>query len=143
MMPRDRGHPLVIAATAVSVAMTGVLAFAPLTTSVSAVSTDEAGVEAAGRPPERVERQSRTAAQGWGEVARIAVPLVAVTAVPLLAPSGPRARILRTVSTALLFLGAALAILSFGIFVLPSAVLMLVAAALSSGNPIRVERFHR
>ena len=132
MMGGDRGYALVVVATAIAVATTGVLAFAPLTTTVTPVASEEAGVEASRPSPERVERQSLAEAQGWGEVARIAVPFVAVTATPLLAPSGRRARILRTVSTALLFLGAAAAFASFGIFVLPSAVLMLGAAVLSN-----------
>ena len=138
-MTRERGYGLVIAAFVITVAAAGVLAFAPLTTTVTAtaVPADEISDEGTRRqPPQDVTREnlSLVEAQGWGEVAGIAVPVLLVTGMPLLAPSGRRARILRGVSTVLLFSGVVLGILSFGIYLLPSAVLMFVAATLALTN---------
>lgn len=136
-MSRDRGYGFVIAAFTIAVAATGVLAFAPLGATVTETAVPDEDISEDGvRPqaPEEVTRRSLVEEQGWSEVARIAVPLLLVTGMPLLAPSGRRARILRGASTVLLFSGVVVGILSVGIFLLPAAVLMLIATAVSLSN---------
>jgi hypothetical protein len=131
-MHRERGYGFVIAAFALAVGAAGLLAFAPLGASVTEVAVPEADTNGDGlRPQEDVTHTSLVEEQGWSDLARIGVLLLLVAGAPLLAPSGRRARVLRGASTVLLFGGVIAGILSVGIFLLPAAILMLIATALS------------
>jgi len=87
-------------------------------------------------------QESRTLAevQGWASVAIVAVPPVVVSAMPLL-PRGRRtALVLRSAAAVLLWGWVVLGALSVGIFYLPSAILMLIAAILARSHPHEGQR---
>lgn len=132
---RAGGYSLVVAAFTVSILVAVILAFAPMVTSVS----ESAGVTVTQDEEDVGETERRTAvthetlpeAQGWGAVAAVGVPLLLLTGLPLLIPWPRAAMVVRAVSTFLLFAGVLLGALSFGIFYLPAAVLMLIATILA------------
>lgn len=137
LVVRDRGYSFVVAAAGLAVLVTGILAFAPLSASVTATAVPEDGAEAepSGSTME-VTRESLPESQGWAVVARIAVPLLLVAGAPLLVPSGRRAWLVRGVSAGLLFGGTVMGILSIGVLFLPSAMLMAIGAVKSGGSRI-------
>jgi hypothetical protein len=136
-MTRVAGYRLVVGAFTVSLLVTAFLAFAPMVTSVSQ-SASVAVTDGSGAIPEpegraEIRHETLPEAQGWTAVTTVAGPLLVLTAVPLLV-TGRRAPILvRGTSTALLLAGVVLGALSFGIFYLPPAALMLVATIVAIG----------
>ena len=92
--------------------------------------------------PRSQETRTLPEAQGWASVAIVAVPPLAASALPLL-PRGRRtALVLRTVAAVLLWAWVVLGALSVGIFYLPSAILMLIAAILARAHPQEGQRSH-
>lgn len=77
------------------------------------------------------ETRTLPEAQGWASVAIVAVPPLAVSALPLLSRGRRTALVLRTAAAILLWAWVVLGALSVGIFYLPSAILMLIAAILA------------
>lgn len=141
-MTRDRGYAFAVAAFAAAVAAVGIVAFAPLMTTVETGFEREATpadqTEASTAPESLEERRSTSIAvsQGWGVVVRIAIPVLLVAAAPLVAPMGRRGRVLRLFSTILLFAGVVVGAMSVGIFLLPAAILMLIAAVRGGNRPV-------
>lgn len=137
----DRGHSFVISAFVAAVVAVGIVAFAPLgTTGEGTVEEVVPPADESSTAPEPVaERRSTSIVQkqGWGVVVRIGIPVVLVAAAPLFAPTGRSGRVLRFTSTILLFAGVVLGALSVGLFLLPAAVLMLIAAMRSDDPPVR------
>jgi hypothetical protein len=136
---RDPGWGFAVASVAAAGAAAAFFALAPVVaimeeSSQTTVGESTSGGMASPAPPTDTRTQeTRTLAeaQGWGSVAFVAVPPLMVSALPLLAPRGRPAKVLRTVATALLFGWVLLGALSVGIFYLPSAGLMLVATILA------------
>lgn len=141
-MARDRGYAFAVAAFAAAVASVGIVAFAPLGTTVEerveveGPPANETGTSTAPEPIEERRSSSIAQEQGWAVVVRIAIPVLLVAAAPLLAPIGRRGRVLRLASTLLLFAGVVVGLMSVGIFLLPAAILMLIAAVRSSDQPV-------
>ena len=137
-MARDRGYAFAVAAFAAAAAAVGIVAFAPLgqTVEESAQPIDHTEAPTAPEPIEEPRSISIAQEQGWGVVVRIAIPVLLVAAAPLLAPIGRRGRVLRLASTLLLFAGVVVGLMSVGMFLLPAAILMLIAAIRSSDQPV-------
>lgn len=137
-MRRDRGYVFAVAAFAAAAVAVGIVAFAPLMTTheVSIPSPDQTDASTAPEPIAEERRSSSIpGSQGWGTVVRIAIPVLLVAAAPLAAPTGRRGRVLRSASTVLLFGGVVIGAMSVGMFLLPAAILMLIAAGRSSDQP--------
>ena len=138
---RDPGWWFVAASVAAAGVAAAFFAFAPMVAVIEESSQTTLGESVSGgtASPEPEARNARTQETrtlpetrgGWGSVAFVAVPPIVVAALPLLAPRGRPARVLRTLATVLLFGWVLLGALSFGIFYLPSAGLMLMAAILA------------
>ncbi len=131
-MKRVSGHRVLVAAFVLSIATLAFVSFAPMITSVEESGrvnmTTEEGVEEG--PTERhsgVRQVTLPEAQGWGAVLLIAGPLLVLTGLPLLARTRRGAIVLRGGSTIVLVAGVFIGALSFGIFYLSPAVLLLVA----------------
>lgn len=108
---RDPGRPWVTAAVLLTAAVSLALMFLPL------ISTaDSAGSN----------RESLVEQEGWAVAAGLAVPVL-ISAVPLLVPSRLR-RWMTVGAGVLLGAGALVSIASVGLFYLPSAALLVVAA---------------
>jgi hypothetical protein len=102
-----------------------VVAFFPSGTSCSV------GLEAGQRAAvETCRSTTLLAEEGLRILAIVAIP-IAVTLVPVLVPS----RVVRVVAALLLWIGCALAILSIGIFFVPAAIVMTVAAVMRDRVP--------
>lgn len=138
------GYAFVAAAAGVALLAGLVLAFVPLSATVSESAsltaapdpTDtEASPEARAQTGRQITHQTLAETEGWPTVAIVAGPLLVLTGVPLLARRRRPALALRGVSGLLLLAGTVLGALSFGIFYLPVAALMLVAAALALTTP--------
>lgn len=142
VIARDRGYAIVVAAFAAAIAAVGIVAFAPLMTTVETTvqepvpPVDRSETSSAPEPIEERGSGSIAQEQGWGVVIRIAIPVLLVAAAPLLVPTGRLGRLLRLASTVLLFAGVVVGLMSVGIFLLPAAILMLIAAVRSSGQPV-------
>lgn len=121
---RDPSRPWLLAALLLATAASLLLLFLPL------VATSETSMEGvSGATPStqsRDERQSIVESQGWGVTVALAVPVV-ICAAPLLF-GGRRRRVATIVATVLLTAGVVVGAASVGMFYLPSAVLMVVAA---------------
>lgn len=137
---RDPGWWFVLTSVAAAVGAAAFLAFAPMVAVVEESSQTGVGQSGAGgtAPPTQDSTDARVKetrtlpeAQGWGTVALVTSPPLIVAALPLLAPRGRAAKGLRTLATVLLFGWVLLGALSFGIFYVPVAGLMLVAAILA------------
>lgn len=139
-MTRDRGYAFAVAAFTAAVAAVGIMAFASLATTVtveeSAPPADQTEASTVTDSIEKRRSSSIAQEQGWEVVVRIAIPVLLVAAAPLLTPIGRRGRVLRLVSTILLFAGVVVGAMSVGIFLLPAAILMLIAAVRGGNRPV-------
>lgn len=142
--PPAAGYAFVVAAAGVAVLAGLVLAFVPMSTTVSESArvtpapdpTDvEASSEAEAQTGRQVTHETLAESEGWPTVAIVAGPLLVLAGVPLLARRRGPALAVRAVSGLLLLAGTVLGALSFGIFYLPVAALMLVAAGLALTTP--------
>lgn len=127
-----RGHLFVVAAFVVSLLLIVFFVFVPLPSSsvsstVTATVTQEGAEVGETSSTREVTRETWPESQGWDAVGRVVVPLLVLTGLPLLLPWRRTAIAARTASTALLFFGVLLGVLSFWILYLPGAVLMLIA----------------
>ena len=137
---RDPGRWFILASVAAAVGAAALLAFAPMVAIVEESSQTTVGESISGGTASPADESTGTRVQetrtlpetqGWGSVAFVAGPPLVVAALPLLARRGRLAKVLRTLATVLLFGWVLLGALSIGIFYLPSAGLMLVAAILA------------
>jgi hypothetical protein len=109
---RDRGRPWVIATVLLTTMIGLLLMFLPTYTTVE--------------EPGGIDRQSLVEHEGWDVAAILAIPVL-IGAVPLLAPARHRRWV--TVGVAALFgLAALVSVASVGLFYVPSATLLVVAA---------------
>jgi MFS family permease len=116
---RDAGRPWLVAAVLLAVAATLILMFLPLVS----VDTEPGGTS----------RQSLVEQEGWAIAAVLAVPVL-VAAVPWLASARHR-RWVTIGSAALLTAGVLVSLASVGMFYLPSAAALVVAAVRAPGRP--------
>lgn len=142
--PPAAGYTFVVAAAGIALLTGLVLAFAPMSAAVSESgnvtpgpdATDaEASSEAEARTDRQVTRETLAESEGWATVAIVAGPLLVLAGVPLLVRRRGPALAVRAVSGLLLLAGTVLGALSFGIFYLPVAALMLMAAGLALTTP--------
>jgi hypothetical protein len=123
---RDPSRPWLLAALLLATAASLLLLFLPL------VATSETGTEGertAGTTSSiesRDEQQSLVESAGWGVAGVLAVPVL-ICAAPLLF-SGRRRRVATITAAVLLTTGVVVGAASVGLFYLPSAVLIVVAA---------------
>lgn len=138
------GYAFVVAAAGVAVLAGLVLAFVPMSTTVSESArvtpapdpTDaEASPEAEAQTGRQATHETLAESEGWATLAIVAGPLLVLAGVPLLARRRGPALAIRGVSGLLLLASTVLGALSFGIFYLPVAALMLVAAGLALTTP--------
>lgn len=120
---RSRGAIAAVLSLALSLVAAVVLAFAPLASQTEAVPSSLGGTGVVGR----VERVSLLEHEGASVLIPLAVP-VAIAALGLAADRSRRPRTLRTVAAGLLVVFVLLGAMSIGLFYLPSAVAMVVAA---------------
>lgn len=138
------GYAVVVAAVAVAVLASLALAVAPLGAAVNESArvsraprraSTEGPSEPEAQPRRQVTRETLAESDGWLTVGMVAGPLLVLTAGPLLARRRRAAVAARGFCGVLLLAGAVLGALSVGIFYLPAAVLMLVAAGLALTTP--------
>lgn len=134
-MARRAGDGAAVVSLALAVVGSAVLAFAPLGTSVEAT---EVHPGTPGTPvvtePRVVERHSLLEHEGASVLVPLSIPL-ALVMLGLAGRWTNGARPLRTASAGLLFVFVVIGILSIGVFYLPSAGAMAVAAARSPPKP--------
>lgn len=138
------GYAFVVAAAGVAVLASLVLAFVPMSTTVSESARvtgapDRTDAEVPAEPEAQTGRQvtheTLAESEGWATVGLVAGPLLLLAGVPLSARRRRPAMAVRGVCGALLLAGTVLGALSFGMFYLPVAALMLVAAGLALTTP--------
>jgi len=146
---REPGWWFVLASFALACVAVAFLALAPMMAVSEGTSQTISGQSTLGGSASPVpqtsdlrtqETRTLPEAQGWASVAIVALPPLAVSALPLL-PRGRRtALVLRTVAAVLLWGWVVLGALSVGIFYLPSALLMLIAAILARSHSQEAQR---
>lgn len=138
--PAAAGYAFVVAAAAVAVLASLVLAVAPMSTTVSEsarvtgapdATATETSPDAEAQSGRQVTHHTLAESEGWATVALLAGPLLLLAGVPLLAHRRGPAIAVRGACGVLLLAGTVLGALSFGILYLPVAALMLVAAGLA------------
>ena len=148
---RDPGWWFVLASFALACVAAAVLALAPMmmvsqgsSQTTSGRSTMGGSVSPAPQISDLRTQETRALpdAQGWASVAVVAVPPLVASALPLLPRGRRRAFVLRTVAAVLLWAWGVLGALSVGIFYLPSAILMLIAAILARSHSQEGQRSH-
>lgn len=148
---RETGWWFVLASFALVCVAAAFLAFAPAmvvsqgsSQTTSGRSTLGGSASPAPQTSHLRTQETRTLpeAQGWASLAVVAVPPLVASALPLLSRGRRTALVLRTVAAVLLWGWVVLGALSIGIFYLPSAILMLVAAILARSHSQEGQRSH-
>lgn len=140
-MAPDTGYWFVLGAFVAALVACGFLAFAPTVTTVTesvevtvgAGGTTDEQARGSGTPQETVTQERLAESQGWGIIAGLGGPLLALTGLPLLVRSRRASIVVRWTATVLLWTFTVVGALSFGIFYFVPAMLMLGGAALALG----------